>query len=114
MQQTGATDRDLESRGALLRWAGVNKSHIKQLSNRVLAELRGKVFQSLEQHTKETHAIDSYMQRDHVSTVITTAVEIYIKTFFHRFATVHTERIIKQSRPSRRQKLTKTVLFYNE
>ena len=42
----------------------------------------------------------------------TSPLKVHIKTIFHRLAIVHTVIIIKQSKLSQHQKLTKTVLLY--
>ena len=62
----------------------------------------------------ENHVLDSDFRDDHITVIIKHTVNIYLTTFLHQFARVYTERVLKGGIPSKRNKLTKTILFQNE
>ena len=112
LQVVRATDK--KAREACLRWSGITVQTRKRIAMEVLRDTRSNIFTSLARHAMECHAIDSIMERDHVASVIDEASHLFMKIFFHQFATIHTHRIVKSGKPSTRQKLTKAVLFYHD
>ena len=62
----------------------------------------------------ENHVLDSDFRDDHITVIIKLIVNIHLTTFLHQFARVYTERVLKGGIPSKRNKLTKTILFQNE
>ena len=53
------------------------------------------------------------MKEDHIATFVKHISRCYLKIFIVQFGKVHTERIVKANRVSKRQKLLKKVLFYH-
>ena len=62
----------------------------------------------------ENHVLDTDFRDDHITVIIKLIANTYLTTFLHQFARVYTQRIIKGNKPSRRNELTKTILFQNE
>ena len=67
----------------------------------------------LQEHSMQSHILDA-MEDDHITTVIKCIARYFIEIFLNQFSKVHTERIVKSNRVSKRQKLTKAVLFYHD
>ena len=105
---------DKFARKELCLWSSLSKDVVLKIQLSVLQEARSRTFTSLEQHSIENHVLDSHLRDDHVTRIIKLIVEKYLKLFFYQFGRVYTERIINKSVPSKRNKLTRTVLFSNE
>lgn len=105
---------DRLARIELKSWATITDACINRIVQKALIETKGSAFSSLEQHSIAHHILDSRLRDDHITILIKSVTELYIKIIFHRFSRIYTERIMRQSKPSRRQILTKQILFYNE
>ena len=105
---------DRLARIELKSWATITDACINRIVQKALIETKGSTFSSLEQHSIAHHILDSRLRDDHITILIKSFMELYIKIIFHRFSRIYTERIMRQSKPSRRQILTKQILFYNE
>ena len=98
----------------LKSWATITDACINRTVQKALIETKGSAFSSLEQHSIAHHILDSGLRDDHITILIKSVTELYRTIIFHRFSRIYTERIMRQSKPSRRQILTKQILFYNE
>ena len=105
---------DKLARKELCKWASFPNSVTSAITSSVLAETRNSTFSSMQAHSMENHILDSHLRDDHITVLIKLIVSNYLTLFFHQFGKVYTERIIKRNNPSRRNKVTKTILFYNE
>ena len=105
---------DKLARKSLCKWSSFTNQDKLAITMSVLEETRNTLFPSIQDHSKENHILDSEMRDDHITVIIKEIVNHYLKLFFHQFSRVYTERVIKRNLPSRRNKLTKTILFYNE
>ena len=105
---------DKIARLSLCKWSSFTKKDQLAISMSVLEETRTSLFSSIQDHSKENHILDGDMRDDHITIIIKEIAKHYLTLFFHQFSRVYTERVIKGSMPSRRNKLTKTILFYNE
>ena len=65
----------------------------------------------MQQHSLETHVVDQSLRDDHITVLNKKITDLYSKIFLHRFAKVYFERIVRQEKPSQRNKLTKLILF---
>jgi hypothetical protein len=98
----------------VLKWSHLQHKAIPALQRDVLQEMRPTPFQSLQQHSQETHALDQNLQDDHITIIIKKITYRYSKIFLHQFGKVYTDRIVKQGAPSKRQRLNKLILFGND
>jgi len=103
---------DKLARRSLCKWSSFNKQDKLAITMSVLKETRSTTFLSIQNHSKETHILDNNLRDDHV--IIKEIVQHFLTVFFHQFSRVYTERMINSNKPSRRNRLTKTILFYNE
>ena len=101
-------------RKSLCTWSSFTKKVKLAVTTSVLQETRNSVFTSIQVHSMENHVLDSDFRDDHITVIIKLIVNIYLTTFLHQFACVYTERVLKRGIPSKRNKLTKTILFQNE
>ena len=92
-------------------WSNFSEKALKTLQRNVLQETKPTVFNSLQQHSLETHVIDPSLRDDHITVLIKKITDLYSKIFLYRFAKVYSERIVRQEKPSQRNKLTKLILF---
>ena len=92
----------------------VSKSGTLAITSKVLQQSKSNVFPSIQMHSMESHILDSHLRDDHITSLIKLIVSNYLTLFLHQFGKVYTERIIKGNNPSRRNTLTKSILFYNE
>jgi hypothetical protein len=93
----------------VLKWSHLQHKAIPALQRDVLQEVRPTAFQSLQQHSQETHALDQNLQDDHITIIIKKITYLYSKIFLHKFGKVYSDRIVKQGAPSKRQKLNKLI-----
>ena len=105
---------DKKARRALCKWAYLSKETNAKILSEVLSETRNSTFQSLSQHSKESHILDGELRDDHISKIIKLIVKNYLILFYHQFGKVFTERILRRNKSSKRHKLTKQILFQNE
>ena len=105
---------DKLARKSLCKWSSFNKQDKLAITMSVLKETRNTTFLPIHSHSKETHILDNDLRDDHVTFIIKEIVQHYLTLFFHQFSRVYTERMIRNNKPSRRNRLTKTILFYNE
>ena len=96
------------------KWSHLPDKATLALQRDVLQEVKPNVFQSLQQHAQETHILDQNLQDDHITMLVKKITDLYTKIFFHQFAKVYTERIVKQGALSKQQKLNKLILFGND
>ena len=101
-------------RRELNSWTSFSKSAKLAITSKVLQQSKSNVFPSIQMHSMESHILDSHLRDDHITILIKLIVSNYLTLFLHQFGKVYTERIIKGNNPSRRNKLTKSILFYNE
>ena len=101
-------------RTELMSWATITGSCISKIVLKTRSETKRSAFSSLEQHSIESHILDSSLRDDHITILIKSVAELHITIIFHRFSRIYTDRVMRQNRPSRRQILTKQILFYNE
>ena len=92
-------------------WSNFSEKALKTLQRNALQETKPTVFNSLQQHSLETHVVDQSLRDDHITVLIKKITDLYSKIFLHRFAKVYSERIVRQEKPSQRNKLTKLILF---
>eukprot|EP00794_Sanderia_malayensis_P011743 gene11743-12964_t len=105
---------DKVARTHLGNWQYISKEVNTKIMMLVLQETRTNTFQSLQEHSVQSHVIDNELRDDHITVLIKLIVKHYLILFYYQFGKVYTERVIKQSKASRRNKLTKQILFYNE
>ena len=106
---------DKLARKELCTWSTMSQHEVLKIRTSVLQETRSRTFSSLQQHSIENHILDTHLRDDHVTfIIIKLIVDKYLDLFFHQFGGVYTERIINRNKPSKRNKLTRTVLFSNE
>ena len=106
------TDRVV--RKSLCTWSSFTTKVKLGTTTSVLQETRNSVFSSIQVHLMENHVLDTDFRDDHITVMIKLISNTYLTTFLHQFARMYTERIIKGNKPSKRNKLTKTILFQNE
>ena len=97
---------------SLCKWSSFTKKDQLAITMSVLEETKTTLFSSIQDHSKENLVLDSDMRDDHITIVIKEVTKHYLTLFFHQFSRVYTERVIKGSIPSRRNKLTNFILFY--
>ena len=100
-------------REILLDWQNVTKQSKEKVVLHILQRMRNRVFMSLQDHSMQCHILEEMID-DHITAMIKHISRSYIKIFLCQFGKVHTERIVKANRKSKRQKLTKTVIFYHD
>ena len=105
---------DKLARKELCKWTSFTNSVTSAITSSVLQKTRNSTFSSIQAHSMENHILDNHLRDDHITVLIKLIVSNYLTLFFHQFGKVYTERIIKRNNPSRRNKPTKTILFYNE
>ena len=105
---------DKLARKELCTWSTMSQHEVLKIRMSVLQETRSRTFSSLQQHSIENHILDTHLRDDHVTLIIKLIVDKYLNLFFHQFGRVYTERIINRNKPSKRNKLTRNVLFSNE
>ena len=105
---------DKEARKALYKWAHLSKETNAKILLQVLAKTRNSTFQSLNEHSKETHILDHELRDDHITSIIKMILKNYLILFYHQFGKIFTERVLRKNASSKRQKLTKLILFQNE
>ena len=105
---------DKVARRALCTWSSISKETNIRITSEVLNETRNTTFTSLTDHSRENHILDDSLRDDHITILIKLIVKFYLTLFYHQFGRIFTERIIKDSKVSRRHKLTKQILFHNE
>ncbi len=96
------------------KWSHFSDKAILTLQRDVLQEVKLTAFQSLQQHSLETHVLDKNLRDDHITIIIESITDLYSKIFLYQFSKIYSERIVRQGAPSKRQKLTKLILFGND
>ena len=76
-----------------------------------MAKTRNATFQSLNEHSKEIHILDSELRGDHFTCIIKMIVENSLLLFCHQFGKIFTERILRKNAPFKRQNLTKLIFI---
>ena len=102
---------DKLARKSLCKWSSFTNQDKLAITMSVLEETRNTLFPSIQEHSKENHILDSEMRDDHITVIIKETVKHHLKLLFHQFSRVYTERVVKRNLPSRRNKLTKAILF---
>lgn len=105
---------DKAARRALSTWGGISKETNSRITLEILQETRATVFTELSDHSKQCHILDNMLRDDHITTLVKAITKAYLTLFYYQFSKVFTERVIKSNQPSRRHRLTKQILFYNE
>ena len=101
-------------RAELCIWQNLcNETNVK-ITAKVLQKTRNGTFESINQHSKETHMLDGQFRDCHKTTLIKLIVKNYLILFYHQFSKIFTERIIKKDKTSKRHRLTKQILFYHD
>ena len=98
----------------MCKWAHLSKETNVKIVLQVMGKTRNATFQSLNEHSKETHIFDNELRDDHITFIIKMIVKNYLLLFYHQFGKIFTERILRKNASSKRQKLTKLILFHNE
>ena len=101
-------------RAMVEKWSHLPDNATLLLQRDVLQEIRPTTFQSLQKHAQETHALDENCGDDHITILIKKITKLYSNIFLHQFSKVYSERIVREHAPSKRQKLTKLILFGND
>jgi hypothetical protein len=96
------------------KWSNLPKKALETLQRDVLQEVKPSAFQSLQQHSQDTHVLDKDLRDDHITILVKKITDLYSKIFLHQFSKVYSERIVRQEAPSKRQKLNKLILFGND
>ena len=104
---------DRLARKELCTWSTMSQYEVLKIRMSVLQETR-RTFSSLQQHSIENHIVDAHLRDDHVPLIIKLLVDKYLNLFFHQCGRVYTERISNRNKPSKRNKVTRTVLYSNE
>ncbi len=71
-------------------------------------------FTSLEQHSRECHILDQNLRDDHITRLIHAVSHLYTKIFLYRFGKMYSEKVIRDEKPSKKQKLNKLIIFAND
>jgi hypothetical protein len=96
------------------KWSNLPEKALETLQRDVLQEVKPSAFQSLQQHSQDTHVLDKDLCDDHITILVKKITDLYSKIFLHQFLKVYSERIVRQEAPSKRQKLNKLILFGND
>ena len=72
---------DKKARRALCKWAYLSKEANAKILSQVLTETRNSTFQSLSQHSRESHILDGELRDDHISKIIKLIVKNYLILF---------------------------------
>ena len=102
------------ARRSLWKWLSFTKKDQLAITISVLEETKTTLFSTIQEHSKENHILDGDLRDDHIAIIIKEITKHYLTLFFYQFSRVYTDRVIKGSMPSGRNKLTKTILFFNE
>ena len=105
---------DRKARRALCKWASLTKESNAKILSEVLSEMKNSTFESISDHSKETHVLDYNLRDDHIATLMKEIVKQYFISFYHQFGRVYTERILKKNKSSKRRKLSKQILFEHD
>ena len=106
------TDKILRER--LHQWHLMKKESLQAIKQQVLRETKLSTFTSLEQHSWECHILDQNLRDDHITLLIHSISDLYAKIFVYRFGKIHLEKIVRDEKPSKRQKINKLILFGND
>lgn len=101
-------------RRSLLQWTSFQTKEKESVVNRALLNTRCSTFASLQQHALEHHVLDDNLRDDHITALIKIITRHFINIFCHRFSSVYSQRIVMAEKPSKRNRLTKLVLFSNQ
>ena len=101
-------------RAMVEKWSHLPDKALLILQRDVIQEIKPNVFKSLQRHSQETHILDENCSDDHITILINKITELYTKIFLRQFSKVYSERIVRENVPSKRQKLTKLILFGND
>ena len=82
-----------------------------KIESAVVQQIGNRVFNNVDGHYFE-HEIGQEM--DHVSSLLRTVVQRYIKLRLKTYGKMYTMRIVHQNLPSIRHQLNKTMLFHNQ
>ena len=55
---------------SIIEWAHLSKETNTTILSNVLSKTRNSTFQSLIQHSKETHVLDSELRDDHITSIV--------------------------------------------
>ena len=75
---------DKKARRALCKWAYLSKEANAKILSQVLTETRNSTFQSLSQHSKESHILVGELRDDYISKIIKLIVKNYLILFYHQ------------------------------
>ncbi|XP_041467085.1 uncharacterized protein LOC121417437 [Lytechinus variegatus] len=89
----------------------VSKDVLHGIQQNVIESVRHKVFRDLEQHFYDQYLED---EDDHCVQLIKHISSLYIKTITHHHGRLFTRRYVNNNQPSRRHKLTKTIVFLGQ
>ena len=101
-------------RAMVEKWSHLPDKATLILQRDVLQEIKPSAFQSIQRHSQETHVLDENCNDDHITILINKITELYSKIFLRQFSKIYTERVVREHVPSKRQKLTKLILFGND
>ena len=101
-------------RAMVEKWSHLPDKATLILQRDVLQDIKSSAFQSIHKHSQETHILDENCNDDHITILIKKITELYSKIFLRQFSKVYSERIVRENVPSKRQKLTKLILFGND
>ena len=98
----------------VVKWSQLTDKSIPVVQRDVLQEVKPTVFKSLTTLNRRLMCGMRTFEDDHITTIIKKITFLYTKVFLHQFSKVHTERIVRQGAPSKRQKLNKLIFFGND
>ena len=96
------------------KWSHPPDKAILMLQRDVLQEIKSSAFQSIQKQSQETHILDENCIDNRFTILNKKITELYSKIFLRQFSIVYSERIFREDVPSKRQKLTKPILFGND
>jgi hypothetical protein len=87
-----------DSRLCLLaaKWSNFPENALATLQRDVLQEVKPSAFQSLQQHSQDTHVLDNDLRDDHITILVKKVTDLYSKLFLHQFSKVYSERIVSK------------------
>ena len=111
--------RILKAKEVIFKWRVINTERgitvdrmiDLKIESAVVQQIGNRVFNNVDGHYFE-HEIGQEM--DHLSSLLRTVVQRYIKLRLKTYGKMYTMRIVHQNLPSIRHQLNKTILFRNQ
>ena len=102
-------------RAMVEKWSQLPDKAALILQRDVLQEIKSSAFQSTKNiRRKQISLTRTAATIISITILIKKITELYSKIFLRQFSKVYSERIVRKNVPSKRQKLTKLILFGND